>query len=88
MLSVPINQSFWEFGNWSGRDLDNPWIKGGQNAPFDQEFYLIINLAAGGTNGYFPDNLGNKTWSNSMLLMNFGMGVVIGNQLGMGQVQP
>ena len=65
VLSVPINQSFWQFGNWSGRDLDNPWIKGDQNAPFDQEFYLIINLAVGGTNGYFPDNLGNKTWSNS-----------------------
>ena len=65
VLSVPINQSFWQFGNWSGRDLDNPWIKGGQNAPFDQEFYLIINLAVGGVSSYFPDNLGGKPWSDT-----------------------
>jgi hypothetical protein len=25
-------------------------------------FYLIINLAVGGTNGWFPDNAGNKPW--------------------------
>lgn len=25
-------------------------------APFDQEFYFIMNLAVGGTNGYFPDD--------------------------------
>lgn len=24
-------------------------------APFDQEFYFILNLAVGGTNGYFPE---------------------------------
>lgn len=64
VLSVPINQSFWQLGNWSDSGLDNPWINGGQNAPFDREFYLIINLAVGGTNGYFPDNLGNKPWNN------------------------
>lgn len=35
--------------------------------PFDQEFYLIINLAIGGTNGYFPDNAvnpGGKPYRN------------------------
>lgn len=35
--------------------------------PFDQQFYLIINLAVGGT-GWFPDdanNVGGKPWSNS-----------------------
>lgn len=36
---------------YSGADRGNP------NAPFDQRFYLIMNLAAGGTfdNGYAPD---------------------------------
>ena len=91
-MSVPINQSFWQFGNWSGSGLDNPWINGGQNAPFDQEFYLIINLAVGGTNGYFPDNLGNKPWSDSTLglmpVMGFGMDVISGNQLGLVKVLP
>ncbi|KAF8908093.1 glycoside hydrolase family 16 protein [Gymnopilus junonius] len=31
-------------------------------APFDQSFYLIIDVAAGGTSGWFPDNKGNKPW--------------------------
>ena len=65
VLSVPINQSFWESGSWSDSGLNNPWINGDQNAPFDQEFYLLINLAVGGVNGYFPDNVGNKPWSDS-----------------------
>ena len=29
--------------------------KGTRAAPFDQEFFLQINLAVGGTGGYFPD---------------------------------
>jgi len=36
--------------------------------PFDQEFYLIINLAIGGTNYFFPDdaeNPGGKPWLNT-----------------------
>ena len=28
----------------------------------DIAFYLILNVAVGGTNGYFPDNLGGKPW--------------------------
>lgn len=27
-------------------------------------FYLILNVAVGGQNGYFPDNLGNKPWND------------------------
>lgn len=34
------------------------------NAPFDQDFYLIISLAAGGTSGWFPDNVGGKPWTD------------------------
>ena len=26
------------------------------------EFYLILDLAAGGTSGWFPDNVGGKMW--------------------------
>ena len=25
-------------------------------------FFLIMNVAVGGTNGWFPDNLGDKPW--------------------------
>ena len=56
-------QDFWDKGGFSG---DNPWVGRGNNAPFDQRFYLIINLAVGGTNGYFPDGLGDgKPWANT-----------------------
>lgn len=41
----------------------NPWSKSTNNgAPFDQDFYLILNLAVGGTNGYFADV--GQPWSN------------------------
>jgi hypothetical protein len=29
-----------------------------------RQFYLIMNVAVGGTGGYFPDGVGNKPWSN------------------------
>ncbi|KAH7867750.1 concanavalin A-like lectin/glucanase domain-containing protein [Lentinula edodes] len=40
-------------------DDNNNW-----SAPFNQEFYLIISLAAGGTSGWFPDNVGGKPWAD------------------------
>jgi len=36
--------------------LANPWADSKSttgNAPFDQSFYLILNVAVGGTNGWF-----------------------------------
>ena len=34
VLSVPINQTFWQRGGWdSNPGLDNPWQDGGSNAP-------------------------------------------------------
>lgn len=42
--------------------LENPWVNGTNATPFDQPFYLILSLAVGGTNGWFPDNAGNKPW--------------------------
>ncbi|CEH15581.1 AT18611P-RELATED [Ceraceosorus bombacis] len=51
----------------NGTAIVSPW--GGSSnkaaAPFDQEFYLILNVAAGGTNGYFEDGDISKPWSNS-----------------------
>jgi hypothetical protein len=33
---------------------DDPWSQTGRdNTPFDQSFYLILNVAVGGTGGYF-----------------------------------
>ena len=58
-----MTEGFWSRGNFSGF---NPWTGGGVDAPFDQRFYLILNLAVGGTNGFFPDGLGDgKPWGNT-----------------------
>ncbi|KAJ7689727.1 hypothetical protein B0H17DRAFT_632638 [Mycena rosella] len=43
--------------------LQNPWVNGTKAAPFDQSFYLIMNVAVGGTNGWFPDGP-EKPWLN------------------------
>ncbi|KAJ7177325.1 hypothetical protein C8R43DRAFT_1193313 [Mycena crocata] len=35
--------------------LANVWVNGTKAAPFDQPFYLTLNVAVGGTNGWLPD---------------------------------
>jgi len=40
------------YGKWSS----NP------SAPFDKPFYLILSVSAGGTSGWFPDDIGDKPW--------------------------
>jgi hypothetical protein len=48
--------------------LFDPWSQTGRaDTPFDQPFYLILNLAVGGTNGYFKDGIGNKPWGDLSL---------------------
>jgi hypothetical protein len=66
---TPPAGGFWELGEF-GADLPNPWEGNAQNprmAPFDQEMYIILNLAVGGTNGFFPDDTtgSRKPWSNA-----------------------
>ena len=60
--------NFWDWGQFPG-GMDNPWKYNSKMAPFDQDFYLIINLAVGGTGGFFPDGCnnqnGDKPWSNN-----------------------
>ncbi|SGZ49831.1 CIC11C00000003628 [Sungouiella intermedia] len=68
-----FNKPFWQVGKFqttyqNGSFIENPWPLNGANsdiAPFDQEFYLILNVAVGGTNGFFPDQMGNKPWINT-----------------------
>ncbi|KDO19786.1 hypothetical protein SPRG_14980 [Saprolegnia parasitica CBS 223.65] len=67
-------QSFWDIGlaakAWNASDSYNNFQDGPINAPFDQEMYLILNVAVGGTSiakgfldsGYFPDDRGGKPW--------------------------
>ena len=58
------NQSMWDLGEFPSY-FANPWVGEENNAPFNREFYLIFNVACGGTNGYFPDGVGGKPWSDT-----------------------
>lgn len=49
VLNVTFNTPLWTLGGWDQTQCDNPWQDGGANAPFDQDFYIIFNLACGGT---------------------------------------
>ncbi|CAO3571180.1 unnamed protein product [Mortierella alpina] len=61
VLEVSFNDMF-KKGNFPGW-VNNPWV-GSDAAPFDQEFYIMMNVAVGGASGYFPDNVGDKPWSD------------------------
>ena len=56
-------ESFWDKGGFADEGRDNPWRGEPNNAPFNREFYLILNVAVGGTMGYFPDGQCGKTWT-------------------------
>jgi beta-glucanase (GH16 family) len=73
MLDMRFNKPFWARGEFpavvqNGSNtiaLTDPWQAKAtvtNAAPFDQQFYLIMNVAVGGTNGWFPDNAGDKPW--------------------------
>jgi hypothetical protein len=68
VLYVPFNKPRWQLGQFPLQDanmttLVDPWSQTGRySTPFDQDFYLILSLAVGGTNSYFPDNMDNKPW--------------------------
>ncbi|KAH9938816.1 concanavalin A-like lectin/glucanase [Epithele typhae] len=76
MLNLKFNEPFFQRGGFptvvqNGTDFiqtPNPWSNGTKNvAPFDQRFYLIMNVAVGGTNGWFPDGAGGKPWLDGSL---------------------
>ncbi|XP_065094019.1 beta-1,3-glucan-binding protein-like [Ochlerotatus camptorhynchus] len=54
---IDAGSGFWERGGFvtSSPASENPWMHATPMAPFDQEFYILMNLAVGGVNGYFPD---------------------------------
>lgn len=62
------NNPLWNKGRFgslttsNGTFYENPWKNNGPNAPFDQKFYLILNVAVGAQNGWFFDGEGNKPW--------------------------
>jgi beta-glucanase (GH16 family) len=71
LLQVAYNHfdtSLFEKGHFpltdsNGTKLVDPWTHTGRlQTPFDEDFYLIINVAVGGTNGWFQDGKSGKPW--------------------------
>ncbi|KAL1849605.1 hypothetical protein Daus18300_013212 [Diaporthe australafricana] len=64
------DKTLWQKGGFSEKSendtlLADPWSNTTSttgNAPFDQEFYLILNVAVGARNGWFSDGKGSKPW--------------------------
>jgi beta-glucanase (GH16 family) len=79
-LGYKEKKPLYEFGDFAAQAenstlLDNPWANSTSttgNAPFDQDFYLILNVAVGGTNGWFLDQIADKPWVRAFeLIMRF-----------------
>ncbi|KYK60904.1 glucan 1,3-beta-glucosidase [Drechmeria coniospora] len=68
VLYTNFDRPMWERGRFpalgaNGTRLADVWSQSGRdNTPFDQEFYLIIHLGVGGTNGWFQDGKSAKPW--------------------------
>ncbi|TQS38374.1 hypothetical protein Golomagni_01120 [Golovinomyces magnicellulatus] len=68
VLYTNFDQPLYERGNFPLSDINvtrmiGEWSQTGhKQSPFDQEFYLIINVAVGGINGWFKDGVGGKPW--------------------------
>lgn len=68
VLYTQFDAPFWQRGSFpvssaNGTRLVDPWSQTGRDStPFDQDFYLILNVAVGGTNGWFEDGVSGKPW--------------------------
>jgi beta-glucanase (GH16 family) len=69
VVNATADGGFWNRGRFDERQpgRENPWRRNTIMAPFDQEFYIIMNVAVGGV-AYFGDDLYNegsdKPWRN------------------------
>lgn len=68
VLYTRFGKPFWQRGDFppsdaNGTRLVDPWSQTGRGStPFDQDFYLLLNVAVGGTNGWFEDGVQGKPW--------------------------
>lgn len=68
--TIKAGSGFWSRGsfNLTAPNTSNPWRLASNMAPFDQEFFIALHLAAGG-NKVFPDDdiivASGKPWLNS-----------------------
>ena len=67
-LYVPFDKPLWPQGHFdsssqNGTMIVDPWSQTGRpSTPFDQKFYLILNVAVGSTNGWWTDGVQSKPW--------------------------
>lgn len=66
-----FDTSMWDRGDFPDQsttdedyvNVNQVWAETGRDqTPFDQPFYLILNVAVGGTNGWFADSTNSKPW--------------------------
>ena len=69
VMYTNFDEPLWQRGNFAAAAGDNgtflrdPWSETGRkNTPFDHRFYLILNVAVGGRNGWFEDTQSGKPW--------------------------
>ena len=57
---------FWKHGEFDRLQPNsaNPWVGGGKMAPFDQEFFIIMNVAVGGVKFFLDGFKPEKPWKN------------------------
>jgi hypothetical protein len=66
-------KSMWDRGGFGKTILNksavpDPWSHTHRrNTPFDEHFFLILNVAVGGTNGFFKDGVASKPWGDASL---------------------
>ncbi len=70
VLYTNFDTGLWARGRFpqsdeNGTIIANPWAAGTAAAPFDQDFYLILNVAVGGTNGWFESGKAGKPWTDN-----------------------
>jgi beta-glucanase (GH16 family) len=68
VLYTPFTEPLYQVGQFptaesNGTMIVDPWSQTGRDStPFDQDFYLILNVAVGSTNGWFQDGMSGKPW--------------------------
>ncbi|KAL3418797.1 glucan -beta-glucosidase [Phlyctema vagabunda] len=71
VMYTNFDEPMWKRGGFqnfdsNGTKLVDIWSQTGRaQTPFDQEFYLIMNVGVGGTNGWFEDGASGKPWIDS-----------------------
>lgn len=66
--TIYTDKGYWIKGDFAKKlpATANPWINGTKDAPFDQEFYFIFNVAVGGTK-FFSDASVSDSFEKNLL---------------------